>query len=333
MLRVGGAVDLKLLAIRPLKPLKDYGLQRFQAQRLSRSEATEVRLATSASQAVQLGLYMGANARVIVSLQVMRPPPPLLEKGWAIRPPVERSNFTAEQKALLTEIFERPDRISEVAAETEFKNKFCSRKDGPFATKYRLNKVQIKSWMSSEKARRAKQQLGALAGAEMDAAAAQNGGANAGAAAAGDGRGRGRGRGRGGARAGRSGGGKGGRGRGRAGPAEAAGAAQQQGESDESESEESDEQGVAAGAGLEATGEGVLEGTYQVEELVAVRTTKKDGRMYLVKWEGWAAKVGLSRSNPALPAVNRSVLCLIPALAAQYVGASVSLASSADQRV
>jgi len=28
----------------------------------------------------------------------------------------------------------------------------------------------------------------------------------------------------------------------------------------------------------------------EVEELVAVRTTKKDGRMYLVKWEGWAAK-------------------------------------------
>jgi len=90
----------------------------------------------------------------------MRSQPSLLPKGWAIRPPVVRSVFSAEQKALLTEIFDRPDRLTEHAAEAEFKSRFCQR-DGPFARENRLNKTQIKSWMrmSNEKARRAKQQL------------------------------------------------------------------------------------------------------------------------------------------------------------------------------
>ena len=108
-----------------------------------------------------------------------------------------RSVFSAEQKALLTEIFDRPDRLTEHAAEAEFKSRFCQR-DGPFARENRLNKTQIKSWMSNEKARRAKQQLRsdlddeASSGADVGGNAAVAGG-RGGARGRGAGRGRGRG--------------------------------------------------------------------------------------------------------------------------------------------
>ena len=114
-----------MLAIRTLRPLvraTEYGLQRFKPAVLSSEQAAASRAETAPPRAVQpvlvkLGVSgaVGGGTRVILRIGSVggRLPPPLLERGWAIRPPVEHTRFSAERKALLTELFDKPDRVSE----------------------------------------------------------------------------------------------------------------------------------------------------------------------------------------------------------------------------
>ena len=88
----GYEVSCLIRELEALAPLHEKGKGRFTASRISNAEAAQVCAETTAEQ---------------------RPPPPLVPKGWAIRPPVERSNFTPEQRALLTEIYDRPERLTE----------------------------------------------------------------------------------------------------------------------------------------------------------------------------------------------------------------------------
>ena len=67
--------------------------------------------------------------------------------------PVVHTRFTVEQKALLLELFEKPDRPNETQMHATFHARF-SDASGPFARQLRLTRPQIKSFMSTEKARR-----------------------------------------------------------------------------------------------------------------------------------------------------------------------------------
>ena len=115
-----------------------------------------------ATQAVRATLSIAASEglpRVLLKLACFnaegRLPPPTLERGWAIHPPVEHHRFTAEQRAFLTELYDKPDRVSEHQAEQLFKGKF-NEAEGLYARCFRLTKSQCKAWFSSEKSRRAK---------------------------------------------------------------------------------------------------------------------------------------------------------------------------------
>ena len=104
---------------------------------------------------VEPGGRRGALPHVTLQLGVRRAAPELLAKGWAQPAPFVHTRFTAEQKALLLELFENPDRLNETQMHTTFIARF-SDASGPYARQLRLSCAQIKSFMSKEKARRQK---------------------------------------------------------------------------------------------------------------------------------------------------------------------------------
>ena len=92
---------------------------------------------------------------VKLTLGSIRPKPELLGEGWAQRPPVVHTRFTTEQRAVLMELFEKPERPNDTQMFESFKARF-SNADGPYARVLRLTRAQIKSFMSTEKGRRKK---------------------------------------------------------------------------------------------------------------------------------------------------------------------------------
>ena len=62
-----------------------------------------------------------------------REPPEQPDKGWALRPPVTRTTWTPEQKAMLTELYEHIPRLNDAARDARFIAKFCERA-GPYAS-------------------------------------------------------------------------------------------------------------------------------------------------------------------------------------------------------
>ena len=96
----------------------------------------------------------GTTVRLKVAA-VGRPAPEPLGKGWGIKAPTVRTRYTDEQKALLLECFNNPQRPNEANAHTLFKLRFVDR-DGKFARSLVMSAAKIKAWYGSEKQRRAK---------------------------------------------------------------------------------------------------------------------------------------------------------------------------------
>ena len=147
-------------AQRPLAPPTPYGLQKFSvtpaAPLLPSAELRAACGVRSTGVRATLSVQAAAPPRVMLQLAVgARAAPELLGKGWAQRPPVVHTRFTAEQKALLVELFERPDRPNETQMFDIFQQRF-GQATGAYARQLRLTRAQIKSFMSTEKGRRQK---------------------------------------------------------------------------------------------------------------------------------------------------------------------------------
>ena len=99
--------------------------------------------------------HSAAGGNVRVTLFSNGRAPPELPRGWAIKPPVVRTRYTPEQKALLLECFDNPQRPNEANAHALFKARFKDR-DGPFARSLVMSAAKIKAWYGSEKQRRQK---------------------------------------------------------------------------------------------------------------------------------------------------------------------------------
>ena len=162
-LRTAAPVRVSLAVKRPLAPPKAYGLQPFQvgpaAPTLPSTQLFAVCGVLSgrvqASLLVEPAPRRGAPARVRLQLASTRPQPQLLTAGWAQRPPVVRTRFTDEQRAMLVELFNKPERPNDTQMHDAFKARF-SNANGPYARSLQLTRPQIKSFMSTEKARRQK---------------------------------------------------------------------------------------------------------------------------------------------------------------------------------
>ena len=171
------AVGLSLKVQRPLAPPKAYGLQPFKVDAALPAPAPEQlsKACGVLSGGVRATLCIEPRARrtdplrVRLTLGSIRPKPELLSEGWAQRPPVVHTRFTTEQRAVLIELFEKPERPNDTQMFESFKARFSSA-DGPYARALRLSRAQIKSFMSTEKGRRKK-----AAAAGVVAAALQDG--------------------------------------------------------------------------------------------------------------------------------------------------------------
>jgi len=113
------AVGLRLKVRRPLAPPKAYGLQPFKVDAALPAPAPEQLSAACGvlSGGVRATLRIEPRARrtdppvhVRLTLGSIRPKPELLSEGWAQRPPVVHTRFTTEQRAVLMELFEKPER-------------------------------------------------------------------------------------------------------------------------------------------------------------------------------------------------------------------------------
>ena len=184
------AVRLRLKVLRPLDPPNVYGLQPFKVAPASAAalppmqldKACSVRaMGVHATLAVEPAARSGPP-RVKLLLSFTRPRPKLLTLGWAQRPPTVRTMRTSEQKALLVELFERADRPSDSDKYNIFHARFCNA-TGPYAREHRLTRVQIKSFMSQEKARRQKAAAAGLVGAALQDGTLEAEDGNEGAAA------------------------------------------------------------------------------------------------------------------------------------------------------
>ena len=157
------AVGLSLKVRRPLAPPKAYRLQPFKVNAALPAPAPEQLSAACGvlSGGVRATLRIEPRARcmdlphVKLTLGSIRPKPELLGEGWAQRPPVVHTRFTTEQRAVLMELFEKPERPNDTQMFESFKARF-SNADGPYARALRLTRAQIKSFMSTEKGRRKK---------------------------------------------------------------------------------------------------------------------------------------------------------------------------------
>ena len=163
------AVGLSLIAVRPTeqcavrvalrthRPLLGpaYGLQPHRAEHeLSTRRAQADAIATRPS-GVRVLLRV-EDGRVHLDLASHRPPPAMLQRGWAIRPPPSTEQYTVERRSFLLELFDWPaGRLNEQQAFEKFKAKF-SAEDGVYARSLRLSRAQIKAWFGSEKQRRNK---------------------------------------------------------------------------------------------------------------------------------------------------------------------------------
>jgi hypothetical protein len=175
-------IKLQLKVERPLReqPGQQYGLQEFrgvrqhqtaEAQMLARSTYSStnvsVMLSTwrfSASQQLPGGARV--EPKVGVTLGLGRRPTLQLTKGWAIRPPVEYTRYTDEQRDYLEEIvFRAQERLGDELRFEKFKLKF-NQASGPYARALRLSRKQIKGWASSENRKR---QMAAARGAAAEA--------------------------------------------------------------------------------------------------------------------------------------------------------------------
>ena len=154
------AVCVRLRTVRPQKPPKAYGPGHFRPHRLTQEQRTQVRMETAHLQPVAALVRPCVTddaVRIELKLSVhalLRPPPPCLERGWAIRPPVEHKRFSVEQVSFLRQLYEDPQRPRDHEAERLFKQKFADA-DGLYARSLRLSKAQCMAWFSSEKRRRA----------------------------------------------------------------------------------------------------------------------------------------------------------------------------------
>ena len=154
-------VRASLVVRRPLAPPRPYGLQPFAVApappSLSPAEmhaACDVQVAgLRALLVVEPAMRHCGPTHVRLQLSTPRQTPQLLASGWAQRPPVVRTVFTSEQRALLIELFERRDRPNE-SQMFEIVNERFSYASGMYDM--RLTRTQIKSFMSTEKARRKK---------------------------------------------------------------------------------------------------------------------------------------------------------------------------------
>ena len=176
-LTVARDVSTTLKVLRPLAPDKPYGLQEHRALVHNRTEAAQQCAAcTEISARVGLVLKVGLDGhgapRVESSLDLKAfKRPPLLEHGWAVRPPQERTRRSAEQRSFLVELYDWPHgRLNEHQAYEEFRKKF-SADDGLYARRLRLSRAQIKAFFSTEKARRIKAGAAAVVGAAVDSGA------------------------------------------------------------------------------------------------------------------------------------------------------------------
>ena len=157
----GGAAAARVM-LRTVRPRLGpaYGLQTHKAvHQLSTAEARRDAAATQ-GQAVGVRLGVEAGSRhVSLALTVrglVRDPPEVRVRGWAIRPPPSVERYSPERVAYLTELYDWPDgRQNEHQAFELFKKKFNA-DDGAYARSQRLTRAQIKAWFGSEKARRKK---------------------------------------------------------------------------------------------------------------------------------------------------------------------------------
>ena len=146
---------------RPLASPSPYGLQPFAVApappSLSPAEmhaACDVRVAgLRALLVVEPAMRRCGPTHVRLRLSTLRPTQQLLASGWAQRPPVVRTVFTSEQRALLIELFEKRDRPNESQMFEIVNERFSYASD---MYDMRLSRTQIKSFMSTEKARRKK---------------------------------------------------------------------------------------------------------------------------------------------------------------------------------
>ena len=166
----------KLKVQRPLAPPRPYGLQPYQVTAAPPPPlpATQLHAACGvcstgvvAALLVEPAARRGVLPRIKLQLSSARPLPEALQMGWAQRPPTIHTRFTEEQRALLLELFEKPERPNDAQMHETFKQRF-SQAAGPYARGLRLTRAQIKSFMSCEKARRKK---AAVAGVVVDAEA------------------------------------------------------------------------------------------------------------------------------------------------------------------
>eukprot|EP00966_Prymnesium_polylepis_P104343 2416663-Prymnesium_polylepis.1 len=152
---------LTLEVNRPLKPRQSYGPQAHRTMVDHKTPQAQQRAAqTVINKRINLKLVVGNSRRrpgyVSASLDLLAyKEPATLTRGWAIRPPQERTRFSAEQRSFLVELFDWPQRLNEHQAHELFKKKFTAG-DGPYRRKLRLSRAQIKAFFSTEKARRLK---------------------------------------------------------------------------------------------------------------------------------------------------------------------------------
>ena len=223
---IAKAAPVMRVVLKVRRPLQGptYGLARFSVlpQGVGVASIAEVRVAggdATPDGSVCAALAIKAGGIVRLTLCVNRPPLAPLLKGWAIKPPVVRTRYTNEQKALLLECFNNPQRPNERNAHELFVLRFKEREGHPFARNLVMAAAKIKAWYSSEKQRRLKavtvRFVAAEAQDEEDAGTADAPGPVA-AAAVGSTTSQGGGRGRGDGRYGRGSGGRRGRARGAA---------------------------------------------------------------------------------------------------------------------
>ena len=161
-------IALSIKVLRPLLLSKPYGLQRHSGVVQHQTPAArENAAATGVVRQVSVSLPIESSvsadgavwfrARVSFKVHAVRPPPPCLAAGWAIRPPADRARYTSEQIAYLLELFDWPrGRLNETQAFALYKRKFSHAAPHAYQRSLRLSRAQIKAWFSSEKAHRLK---------------------------------------------------------------------------------------------------------------------------------------------------------------------------------
>ena len=128
-------VGVRMRVARP-RAGRVYGLPKYTVlpQGTGVASNAEVRAAGNVlTPLVASSLEVEEDGRVSLSLLALgRARPGPLAKGWAIKAPVIRTRYTDEQKALLLECFNNPQRPNEANAHELFKFRFKDR-DGKFA--------------------------------------------------------------------------------------------------------------------------------------------------------------------------------------------------------